>query len=334
MLSKLVVLLPNISFFSFITLARGHRTPVVGILAEPITTPPHNNTEYMIAASYVKWLEVGGARSIPIPYDASPEQVKELFPLMDGILFPGGGGKVLSPAAKQLWELAFQANSQEPGSFPIWGTCLGFEYLLMLASDRDDILEGGYDAENISLPLLRVDSTSKIYRGIEAILQYNITLNNHLYGITPHRFRRNTQLVSMFDITSISQDLDGKYFVASIEAKDPDIFPYYGVQYHPEKNAFEYATYPGSSIPYEAIDHSPSGILLSFHLASFFVNLTRVATVKRPIMLTDVKPPVYSYTHKVGIKFQEYYIIPNATDYFSQQKHRESENSAEVFLTS
>jgi hypothetical protein len=75
-------------------------SPVIGILTQPIFASNHT----MIAASYVKWLEAGGDRSIPIPYDASKELVQDLFTQVDGILFLGGGS-VLPPSAVYLWKL-------------------------------------------------------------------------------------------------------------------------------------------------------------------------------------------------------------------------------------
>ena len=57
-------------------------------------------------------------------------------------------------AARRLWALALQANQAEDDFFPIWATCMGYEYLLMLVSDEGvDILQSGFDAENVSLPL-------------------------------------------------------------------------------------------------------------------------------------------------------------------------------------
>lgn len=292
----------------------GEATPVVGILSEPIYTE-QNTTEYMIAASYVKWLEVGGARSIPIPYDATPNDIENIFPKINGVLFPGGGGKLLPPAARHLWRMAAVEN--QDGFFPIFGTCLGFEYLLMLASGKDDILEGGFEAENISLPL-ELLRESQLYQGglRNIVVENNITMNNHHFGITPDKLMRNSGLSSMFDITAVSQDQTGRRFVSTIEPKSPDSTPYYGVQYHPEKNAFEYATYPGTNVPYEAIDHSPEGVWLAAHLARFFVNLTATNMARRSpraaAASSDDLAPVYSYPRKVGIKFQEYYIIPPA----------------------
>mmetsp|Transcript_29095 Transcript_29095/g.43980 ORF Transcript_29095/g.43980 Transcript_29095/m.43980 type:complete len:325 (-) Transcript_29095:68-1042(-) len=285
--------------------------PFIGVFSQPFFNEDQNTTENIIAASYVKWLEVAGARSIPIPHNASISQVETLFPQIDGLLLPGGDGLRLPMASRRLWELAETAN--EMGEFfPVWGTCLGFEYMVRLASGRDDILEGGYDAENISLPLKRTASVSRLYAGFETIIQdQNLTLNNHHQGISPTSFKQNAQLVSLFDITSTNEDRQGRAFVSTMESKDPDRKPYYGVQYHPEKNAFEYGQ-SDEGISYYAIDHSPMGLHFSIHLANFFVNLTRTSRRLRRNNTSSKMTigPVYTYPRKVGSRhFQEYYVI-------------------------
>ena len=74
-----------------------------------------------------------------------------------------------------------------------------------------------------------------------------------MYGITPARFQNDTKLTSMFHITSTNLDRQGRPFVSTMEPHDAMTHPYYGVQYHPEKNAFQYATYPGTTIPHTAL---------------------------------------------------------------------------------
>jgi len=73
---------------------------------------------------------------------------------------------------------------------------------------------------------------------------------NHRFGIEIKTFYRkkiilvvwdkkfygleNNKLREFFDILTINSDKSGKTFVSAIEAKD---FPFYGVQFHPEKNS-------------------------------------------------------------------------------------------------
>ena len=262
-----------------------------------------------VAASYVKWLEDGGARSIPIPFDASPSLVEDILGQVDGVLFPGGASSLPSSAIS-IWEQLHSEKYYYPieddvlgDRIPLWGTCLGLEFIIQLAADttekEDDysfnreVLEKGYDSTNISLPLLEVNRTG-LYRPdsvYDIVTRYNVTMNNHHLGISPQRFRNNSGLSKRFDITSINYDRNGKAFVSTIEpskrhaaelsssssssSSSTNVTPIYGVQYHPEKNVHEYGLYPHTSIPYESIDHSPEGIAFSLYEARFLVDLAR-----------------------------------------------------------
>ena len=291
-------------------------SPVVGVLSQPRIRD--NYTEYYVAASYVKWLELAGTRAIVIPYDASDELVDEIFSQINGVLFPGGGSDLPS-AARRIWQRALDANS-EGDFFPIWATCLGYEYVLMLASlQGESILQPGFDAENISLPLELVDvENSRLYSNpnIQRIVTtQNVTLNNHELGLEPSLFHQDEGLTSMFHITSINHDRQGRPFVSTIEPNQPGLHPFYSVQYHPEKNPFEFATAPGSpNSPYEEIDHSADGIYYSFYMAQFFGDLLRKNLIQGTHEYIDDErhPLVYSYPMKHGYAFEQVFIIPLA----------------------
>jgi len=320
--------------------------PVIGVLSQPHHTLHNNQTEYIIAASYIKWLEAGGARSIPIPYDAPDELVDEILQQVNGVLFPGGGSP-LPPSAWKIWNTALELNDQGD-FFPIWGTCLGFEYLIQMASlapdsSSDDaiVLEGGYDAENVSWPLI-IDSgyddvstmnssQSRLYSESyiqEIVITEDVAMNNHIMGVRPSVFESNDYLSTMFRVTSMNLDRQGKPFVSSIES---DFYPFYGVQYHPEKNPFEYATYHGTDIPYESINHSPDSIHFSLHLANFFVNVTRQNMHTHTNF--DTYPPVNTYEVKRSLAFQEYFVIPSVAsmvemEIASKEKSSQDEDEA------
>jgi hypothetical protein len=145
-------------------------------------------------------------------------------------------------------------------------------------------------------------------------------------------------LNSLWNVTSINHDANGRPFVSTIEPKDPDRFPIYGVQYHPEKNAFEYATYPGTNIPYENIDHSEAGVAFSMHLARFWVDLVRRGQITNP-MHEYTKPSLYptinAYPIRTGLKFEQIYILPKATFWKNNRSTNNSnkQSQADVFQT-
>ena len=326
-------------------------TPVIGIMTQPLPNDDESNSTY-IAASYVKWLELGGARSIAIPYDATEDVLEDIFYQVNGILLPGGALDILPDSMKYLWKLILQANSGGNDTtsdfFPVWGTCLGFEWLIELAcstsdagdmADDDDnntcYLSPSYQAENISLPLYNIPSESRLYPPNSSmkynVQHYNLTMNNHHRGITPTNFNKSSQLTNLWYITSTNYDILGsnQEFVSTIEPKHPNAFPIYGVQYHPEKNIFEYVTFSKSNIPYESIDHTIEGISMSFELSKFFVNLTRhnmnlqqrqrhkqQGHVRRVHEYTkfETYPYVYIYPIQLGVyHFEQIYIIPPST---------------------
>ncbi len=101
-------------------------------------------------------------------------------------------------SARNFCKLAKTANDSGD-FFPLWGTCLGFEFMVMLAASDNtmqqiDAIQSGFDSWNISLPLLFTDlaARSKMFKS-KKIRTYaqdpfkNITLNNHYNGIGKYK---------------------------------------------------------------------------------------------------------------------------------------------------
>ena len=81
-----------------------------------------NSCQY-IAASYVKYLEMAGARVVPIDFFSTPAQIDSLFDSLNGVLFPGGGSP-FPETAQYVFDKVVAAN--DAGDyFPLWGTCMG-----------------------------------------------------------------------------------------------------------------------------------------------------------------------------------------------------------------
>jgi hypothetical protein len=56
------------------------QAPIIGMLTLPVTVK--HQLKYgaaSFAASYVRWIEAGGARVAPIHYDSSPEELYSLL---------------------------------------------------------------------------------------------------------------------------------------------------------------------------------------------------------------------------------------------------------------
>jgi gamma-glutamyl hydrolase len=299
-----------------------HPPPVIGILSQPDRTDRY----HYIVKAYVDWVEDSGARAIPIPYDATPELLDDLFTQINGVLLPGGWNGYMPPSVPYLLDKIVESNN-EGRYFPVWGICLGYEFLIKYIGGESAIQDGFY-LYNTSIPLESV-RIGQLYADptiYSTVVTKPVTLNNHKLGIEPGHFLGNEKLTKVWNITSINHDSNGRPFVSTIEPMDPNRFPLYGVQYHPEKNGFEFTTYPGTSIPYEAIDHSEEGVAFSIHLSRFFVNLVRrgqKSNHQHSYTKPDVYPAIEDYPLQTGLKQERVYVIPDAShwavmmDYYS-----------------
>lgn len=220
--------------------------PIIGVFTQPSTSKEGNcngNCMYL-AASYVKYLESAGARVVPINYSASKAELDTIFNSVNGIFFPGGGSAYPS-SAQYIFDKVVAAN--DAGDyFPLWGTCMGFQWLMIGASNNPNILDppsGQMDAENYSIPLDFTDaaSSSRLFskadpRITKILGTENVTLNNHHYGIYPEHLASTPSLSSFYKVLSTNKDRAGVPFVSTVEAYN---YPIYGSQWHPEKNNYE-----------------------------------------------------------------------------------------------
>jgi len=170
--------------------------PVIGVLTQP--TPAGGQS--FLAASYVKWLEAAGAKVVPVPWDANEDTLKEIFYTINGLLLPGGGiylpGSKYENAATYLYNLTLLAN--DGGDFfPLWGTCQGFEQLVMMTSGNTSVLEN-FDSYNYSTPLKFTDQaiSSEVFHDLpdklwETFENKLVCENLHRLGISPLGFLEN-----------------------------------------------------------------------------------------------------------------------------------------------
>ena len=221
--------------------------PIIGILTQPLGTEISNGTSTnitYIAASYVKFLESAGARVVPVHYDSTRAELTALFHSINGVLFPGGGADLsnttlIRRSGQILYDLAIAANDAGD-SFPLWGTCMGFQFLTLLTAQQDSILcESCYDSEGTPMPLDFVEpaaSGSRLYGGLtpqlkEKLATQKLTENSHHDGIKPETFSTNARLSKFYTVLSTNVDTTGAPFVSSFEAK---AYPFAGMHLPPE----------------------------------------------------------------------------------------------------
>jgi len=227
--------------------------PVIGITAQPTSgndqplLEPLGNS--FIPASYVKWIEAAGGRVVPLVFDMPSNQLNAIMGQLNGLLFPGGAAPINSKSSKyanfsrELYDLAVKRE------IPLWGTCLGFEQLMVYSSSLSagtgtkGVLSS-FDAEDLFLPLKLTEEamSSKLLGGasgrvLHALTDTNMTVNLHSSGITPAALEADPNLKKTWRVLATNVDRQGKEFVSLAEGSN---YPIFASQFHPEKNAYEF----------------------------------------------------------------------------------------------
>ena len=198
---------------------------------------------------YVKWIEQGGGRIVPIPFNSTKEYMDNIFKKINGLYFIGGGDIIIknheytqyTNTSKYLIQLALNGGEY----FPIWGTCLGFELLTLIISQNIDELKWCPDLlcteYSTNLQFLNPSEPNRMFKSftkqqIEELEHNNFTYNWHNWILTREMFNKNPNLFSFFNVLSVSYSKNGEYeFISSMESKT---YPLYLIQFHPEANNF------------------------------------------------------------------------------------------------
>jgi gamma-glutamyl hydrolase len=117
-------------------------------------------------------------------------------------------------------------------------------------------------------------------------------------------YRSNHSLNSFFEMLSFNEAPAGQIFVSTMEARD---YPFYGTQWHPEKNNFEWS----QNADYSNIPHSPNAIEVSEATARFFLSEARKSGHTFPEAQRDEL--IYSapivYTGKGDWIYEQVYVF-------------------------
>ncbi|XP_062541132.1 gamma-glutamyl hydrolase-like isoform X1 [Armigeres subalbatus] len=298
--------------------------PVIGILAQEMSyslaAKYEEDYESYIAASYVKFVEGAGARVVPIWINKSREYYENILPNLNGVLLPGGAtwfnqSNGYADAGRHIYDVAVELNVQG-GYFPLWGTCLGFELLTYLAANGEEHREH-CSSNNQALPLdfkpdfrksrMFADTPDEI---IEILASEDVTANFHQYCITEQNLTA-LGLDEEWRVMSTNMDWNGLEFISTIEHK---ILPFYGIQFHPEKNIYEW-------VRNKNISHTPNAIKVSQYFADFFVNEARKSEQRFQDADDIDRHVIYNYPVSfTGLKkssFEQCYLFEGNVDYLA-----------------
>eukprot|EP00397_Hematodinium_sp_SG-2012_P009393 GEMP01009477.1.p1 GENE.GEMP01009477.1~~GEMP01009477.1.p1 ORF type:complete len:312 (+),score=50.09 GEMP01009477.1:1354-2289(+) len=220
-------------------------SPIIGIVAQPIRPSMSNSRGSYVISSYIKWIEAQGADIAVLRYD-EPEAVEQARKV-HGILFPGGA----SPTARgtAYGDFSYRVFSMAlKNKIPVWGTCLGFEQLLLYTHEvlqltGTPIRKSHFDAENLALPFVVSPEgvnhpwwTGLTKTSRDVLRSKPVALHYHQWGFSVHDFVKSSA-AQVWDLVVTGWDRNGLEFASATIMKD---YKVWATQFHPEKNAFEH----------------------------------------------------------------------------------------------
>ncbi|XP_059469922.1 gamma-glutamyl hydrolase-like [Neocloeon triangulifer] len=282
-----------------ITAPSSNNRPIIGVLSQELSRSLENewgelNYTSFIAASYVKFLESAGARVVPIKINREMSYYTDVINSINGLLIPGGANFYNTSgyglAGEILYNLAIDLNNQGD-YFPIWGTCLGFELLIYLMAGKDDpriVCDAWDKADPLDFEI--GFNKSKIFSPapssvVDILATEPVTANFHRWCVTKELLTE-ANIVNDIDILATSVDHEGLRYVAAFESKT---YPFFAVQFHPEKPAYEW------NIREKNIPHTANSIHVSSYFAEFFVNEARKSTHQFPTLEKERSSLIYNY---------------------------------------
>ncbi|XP_017887486.1 chitobiosyldiphosphodolichol beta-mannosyltransferase [Ceratina calcarata] len=289
--------------------------PIIGVLAQEVSPTMKNKigndiyTSY-IAASYVKFIEGAGARVVPIMIGKNKAYYEDVLSQINGVLWPGGatyfnGG--YADAGDIIYKIAKKMN-ENSDYFPIFGICLGFELLTYVVANRaEHRISCSSNAQTIPLVFSPDYRNSRMFGNISSEIKdiletKNVTANFHHFCVTKNALKK-VGINDKFRILSTNWDLSETKFISSLEHVT---YPFYGLQFHPEKNLYEWII--GGNIP-----HGKNAIKASQYFANFFVSEARKNTHEFHSKRQEIKSLIYNYNPKYtrlnNLTFEQCYFF-------------------------
>ena len=313
-------------------LAYDSRAPLIGILMQPgdsdlkVQFPTPSEFYTYVPSSYVEWIAQTGAIPVLVPFDVPKERLDKILETVQGFLFPGGDSDFNFPGTveptqfyltmKRIMDYSIDRFNKTGKKFPVFGTCQGFQAMLIYFADMK-VLDGGMNDKRTDHPIVIDESEmqkstffskiSKQYR--DYVFSHGFMYYSHNFGIymdalatAPYNKLKDELLILGY--SQLGQNHDGKKFLALAEHKK---YPLYLVQFHPEKTQFERGQH------YHFLDRSAPTMNFAIECANLFVDIAREDAKPYKSIPDWIKPHFSQYFTPINsfyVGFERVYLFP------------------------
>eukprot|EP01083_Nonionella_stella_P092926 260264_1 len=326
-----------IFLFTVLCVVKSTETPLIGVLTLPCSVETYqcvsnpNATSYL-GSSYVKWLEGGGARVIPLIADDSYQTIAQLIPQLNGILITGGAAYDNSSSFwwNQLNNILdtvrkFRDESHYTQAIPLWATCLGFEGIQQVIAGTTSIKQQRVVMdESLSINFTQSAAISRIFNSFmdkeysqmvyRTLSASHVAYHHHKYGISPNAYNGSHEwLSSNLSVLGTNTDEYGNTFVSLIESLEETKLYWYGSQFHPEKPQYVFDAHHNDN----HIAHDMNAIIVSQYLVEFFVNECRMRNTNTMNQSEYDRNVIYNYhpyfVDNGTVTYEQVYLFENPT---------------------
>jgi gamma-glutamyl hydrolase len=289
--------------------------PIIGVLSTPSNFPQHPNqaSDSYVLGTDVRFLESGGCRVVPIPWNVLSANLTFTLNSLNGIMIPGGPYSSWESSVYESYLSTVETiinyaveQNQNGVYYPVLAVSSGFDLVSMVITNSTSIFENVQNS--YSNHELNIQSNTRMYSLYPSYLveyaQSTPVANfNNLAGLGLSSFQENGALSGMFNVAALSSDNSGTSFISALEGMS---LPIYMAQYYPQGNVLDF----GNS----NYAHDYFSQLASTLLVEFFVNEGRVNTNSFPspaiedsyliynqnfVLVNATYPRVYFFTESV-----------------------------------
>ncbi|XP_049313877.1 gamma-glutamyl hydrolase [Bactrocera dorsalis] len=200
----------------------------------------------------VKYLEDAGAGVVPIWINRTADYYEDILSKVNGVLLPGGAVYVNEhdPARLDLTNYCVTATlniiriaeklHKKGINLPIWGTCLGFQLLVLYTTHLADAPYGTDVRDKcefmncfLSVEFSSDFRDSRLFADLP--VEIESIMKNKPFGHHRHRYCVSLKTAESFNdvwhILAKNEDAKGLEFASIIEHRR---YPFFGSQFHPE----------------------------------------------------------------------------------------------------